>query len=64
MGIYGYTSLLVQTPKHDPEKEDDIYKERGDPLDDSMDAFRYGLYTWIREPVKPKELLELKRIWV
>ena len=41
---------------HDPEKEDDIRKERGDELDDCMDAFRYGLYTWIKEPVKPREL--------
>jgi hypothetical protein len=29
---------------------------KGDPLDDCMDAFRYGLYTWIKEAVKPKEL--------
>ena len=36
--------------------EDDILKVKGDPLDDCMDAFRYGLYTWIREPAKPKEL--------
>ena len=36
--------------------EDDILKVKGDPLDNCMDAFRYGLYTWIREPVRPKEL--------
>jgi hypothetical protein len=41
---------------YDPEKEDDILKVKGDPLDDCMDAFRYGLYTWIKEAVKPKEL--------
>ena len=41
---------------HDPEKEDDIFKQKGDPLDDCMDAFRYGIYTWTREPAKPKEI--------
>jgi hypothetical protein len=50
--------LLSAIPSriHDPDKEDDILKAKGDPLDDCMDAFRYGLYTWIKEPTKPIEL--------
>jgi hypothetical protein len=28
---------------HDPEKKDDIFKQKGDELDDCMDAFRYML---------------------
>jgi len=41
---------------HDPDKEDDILKVKGDPLDDCMDALRYGLYTWIKDAVKPVDL--------
>jgi hypothetical protein len=41
---------------HDPDKEDDIYKNKGDELDDCMDALRYGLYTWTREPKMPLDL--------
>jgi hypothetical protein len=41
---------------HDPDREDDIWKDKGSPLDDAIDALRYGLYTWIREPVKPVDL--------
>ena len=41
---------------HDPDKEDDIFKAKGSALDDCMDAFGYGYYTWTREPVKPIDL--------
>src|ERR1700733_8474578 len=41
---------------HDLDKEDDILKAKGNPLDDCMDAFRYGIYTWTREPKKPLEI--------
>jgi hypothetical protein len=52
-------NLLRAIPSriHDPEKEDDLLKVKGDELDDCMDALRYGLYTWVREPQKPTELL-------
>jgi hypothetical protein len=42
---------------HDAEKEDYIFKQKGDPLDDCMDALRCGTYTWSREPVKPVEII-------
>lgn len=53
------TFLLRAIPSriHDPDKEDDILKVKGDELDDCMDAFRYGLYTWTQEPQKPLALL-------
>lgn len=41
---------------HDPDKEDDIFKQKGSPLDDAIDAAGYGYYTWTREPVKPIDL--------
>jgi hypothetical protein len=46
----------IPTRIHDADKEDDIRKDKGSPLDDCVDALRYGLYTWIREPVKPVDL--------
>lgn len=51
-------NLLAAIPSriHEPDKEDDILKVKGDPLDDCMDAFRYGIYTWTREPSKPIEI--------
>jgi hypothetical protein len=41
---------------HDLDKEDDILKVKGDPLDDCMDALRCGVYTWTKEPRKPLDL--------
>lgn len=32
---------------HDPERPDDILKIHGDPLDDCIDALRYGLYSYV-----------------
>jgi hypothetical protein len=51
-------NLVAAIPSriHEPDKEDDILKVKGDPLDDCMDACRYGIYTWTRDPVKPKEI--------
>jgi len=46
----------IPTRIHDPDKEDDIWKDKGNPLDDCIDACGYGVYTWVREPVKPIDL--------
>ncbi len=35
---------------HDPARPDDILKVAGDPLDDCLDALRYGLYSHISPP--------------
>ena len=42
---------------HDPKKPGDLLKVGGDPLDDAMDAARYGLYSWITASEKPRELV-------
>ena len=47
----------IRSRIHDPDKEDDILKVHGDPLDDCMDALRYGLYTWVQEGVAPPALM-------
>ena len=51
-------NLVAAIPSRilDPDKEDDILKAKGDPLDDCMDAFRYRIYAWTREPKKPFEI--------
>jgi hypothetical protein len=41
---------------HDPKKPGDLLKVGGDPLDDAMDAARYGLYSWVTASEKPMEL--------
>ncbi|MGH9541498.1 MAG: terminase large subunit domain-containing protein [Terriglobales bacterium] len=44
--------LLEAIPSriHDPDRPDDILKIAGDPLDDCIDAFRYGLYSFLAPP--------------
>lgn len=41
---------------HDPKKPGDLLKVGGDPLDDAMDAARYGLYSFVTASDKPLEL--------
>lgn len=46
----------IPTRIHDPGRPDDVLKIAGDPLDDCLDALRYGLYTFISPPrVSPLE---------
>ncbi|MGH9393133.1 MAG: hypothetical protein ACRD1E_03115, partial [Terriglobales bacterium] len=40
----------LPTRIHDPRRPDDILKIAGDPLDDCVDALRYGVYSFIRPP--------------
>lgn len=35
---------------HDPNRPDDILKVAGDPLDDCIDAARYGIYSFVAPP--------------
>ena len=37
----------IPSRKHDPKKPGDIVKMKGDPLDDAVDAWRYGGYSFI-----------------
>lgn len=43
------TQLIEALPTriHDPKRPDDILKIHGDPLDDCIDALRYGLYSYV-----------------
>ncbi|MGH9477286.1 MAG: terminase large subunit domain-containing protein [Terriglobales bacterium] len=40
----------MPTRIHDPRRPDDILKVPGDPFDDCLDAFRYGVYSFISPP--------------
>jgi len=40
----------LPTRIHDPQRPDDILKIHGDPLDDCIDALRYGLYSYVAPP--------------
>ncbi|MGH9488708.1 MAG: terminase large subunit domain-containing protein [Terriglobales bacterium] len=40
----------IPTRIHDPKRPDDILKAVGDPLDDCLDALRYGVYSFISPP--------------
>lgn len=42
---------------HDPDRQEDVLKVKGDPLDDIWDDARYGLYSFAQSPRKPKEIL-------
>ncbi|HZT73421.1 MAG TPA: terminase family protein [Terriglobales bacterium] len=48
--------LLEAIPSriHDPERPDDLRKIVGDPLDDCIDALRYGLYSYVSPPPDPR----------
>jgi hypothetical protein len=50
--------LIAAIPSrvHDPRKPGNLLKVGGDPLDDAMDAARYGLYSWVTASEKPLEL--------
>jgi hypothetical protein len=50
--------LIAAIPSrvHDPKRPGDLLKVGGDPLDDAMDAARYGLYSWVTASEKPFEL--------
>lgn len=50
--------LIAAIPSriHDPKKPGDLLKVGGDPLDDAMDAARYGIYSWVTTSEKPLEL--------
>ncbi|MGH9481998.1 MAG: hypothetical protein ACRD1L_07870, partial [Terriglobales bacterium] len=47
---------------HDPDRPDDICKVRGDPLDDCIDALRYGLYSFVAPAKLPPEAALQARI--
>ncbi|MGH9487069.1 MAG: terminase large subunit domain-containing protein [Terriglobales bacterium] len=40
----------IPTRIHDPNRPDDILKVSGDPLDDCLDALRYGVYSYVSPP--------------
>jgi len=44
----------LPTRVHDPHRPDDILKVAGDPLDDCVDALRYGVYSWFGPARKPE----------
>jgi hypothetical protein len=50
--------LIAAIPSrvHDPRRPGDLLKVGGDPLDDAIDAARYGLYSWVTASEKPLEL--------
>jgi hypothetical protein len=54
----GCTQLIAAIPTriHDPARPDDILKITGDPLDDCIDAFRYGIYSYIGPARVPVEV--------
>ncbi len=45
----------LPTRIHDPDRPDDVKKIAGDPLDDCMDALRYGVYSYVAPPRPPQE---------
>jgi len=51
--------LIAAIPSrvHDPRRPGDLVKVGGDPLDDAMDAARYGIYSFITATEKPPELV-------
>jgi len=51
--------LIAAIPSrvHDPKRPGDLIKVGGDPLDDAMDAARYGIYSFITASEKPPELV-------
>jgi hypothetical protein len=49
-------SEAIRTRVHDEKRPGDVLKIPGDPLDDSADETRYGLYSFINSPEKPKDL--------
>lgn len=46
----------LPTRIHDPKRPDDILKVSGDPLDDCLDALRYGAYSYAPAAAVPAEL--------
>lgn len=42
---------------HDPRKPDDVLKVAGEKYDDDYDAFRYGMYSYIRTVDKPRSII-------
>ena len=50
--------LIAAIPSrvHDPRRPGDLLKVGGDPLDDAVDAARYGIYSFITATPKPTEL--------
>ncbi|MGH9413738.1 MAG: terminase large subunit domain-containing protein, partial [Terriglobales bacterium] len=46
----------IPTRIHDPNRPDDILKISGDPLDDCIDAFRYGVYSFIAPAAVPSAM--------
>ncbi len=55
--------LIAAIPSrvHDPRRTGDLVKVGGDPLDDAMDAARYGIYSFITATPKPNELAVLEQ---
>lgn len=41
---------------HDPSRPDDILKVSGDPLDDCLDALRYGVYSYVAPAAEPRAM--------
>ena len=56
--------LIAAIPSrvHDPKRPADLIKVGGDPLDDAMDAARYGMYSWFTASEKPRELILRERL--
>lgn len=54
-----YKSL---TTRMHSQKDSDVKKVHGDPLDDIYDETSYALNTWTNETVKPKELSDAQRL--
>ncbi len=47
----------LPTRVHDPDNPGDIIKVISDPHDDIADGARYGLFSWIQTPKKPRQVL-------
>lgn len=56
------TLEMFPTRIHDPKKENDVLKVKGDPLDDVYDDTRYGYYSPEFEERKPKEEAKMEII--
>ncbi|MGH8506978.1 MAG: terminase large subunit domain-containing protein [Terriglobales bacterium] len=52
----------LPTRIHDPGRPDDILKVAGDPLDDCMDALRYGVYSYVGPARAPAAVQAAQRV--
>jgi hypothetical protein len=45
----------IKSRIHDPDRPEDVLKVSGDPDDDRYDGARYGVYSYINAPERPRE---------